>query len=104
MHTATATALIVTALIASILLLLERGDRLYAGLAAIVAGVETLIVFDVVRLSISGVRIGVILAGVLAIAGALCWSRSSAKWPVTASTLITLVGLLQLLSGLHVLR
>jgi hypothetical protein len=104
MHTGTTTALIVTALAASILLLLGRGDRLYAGLAVIVAGVETLMVFDVLRLSISGVRIDVILAGLLAVAGALCWSKSTAKWPITASTLIALVGLIQLLVGLRVLR
>ena len=104
MHTATATALILTALAASILLLFGRGDRLYAGLATIVAGIETLMVLDVLRLSISGVRIDVILAGLLAVAGALCWSRASSKWPITASTLIAIVGLIQLLAGLRVLR
>ena len=49
-------------------------------------------------------RIDVILAGLLAVAGAVCWSRSSSKGLTTAATLVTLVGLLQLLVGLRVLR
>jgi len=46
----------------------------------------------------------VILPAVLVVTGGVCWSRSTAKSAITASTVIALVGLIQLLLALRVLR
>lgn len=104
MHFDTGTALIVTALVAAIVLITERGDRLFPGLAVLAAGVEALIAFDIMKLSVSSFRIDLILAGLLTVAGAVCWGRTAAKPQVTAATLVTAVGVLQLLASLNVLN
>lgn len=104
MHIETTTALILTALAASLLLLSQRGDRLFPGLAALAAGVEALIAFDILSISVSKLRIDLILAGLLVVAGGWCWQKSSSKSAVAAATVVVVVGLLQLLGGLRVLR
>jgi hypothetical protein len=104
MHIETTTALILTALAAAIVLLLDRGDRLFPGLAVLAAGLEALIAFDIVKISVAKFRIDLILAALLVIAGGWCWSKSSTKSAIAAATVVVLVGLLQLLGGLRVLR
>jgi hypothetical protein len=104
MHIETTTALILAALAASVLLLLDRGDRLFPGLAVLASGVEALIAFDLLKISVAKFRIDLILAGLLVIAGGWCWQKSSTKGAIAASTVVVVVGLLQLLGGLRVLR
>lgn len=104
MHIETTTALILTALAAAVLLVMQRGDRLFPGLAVLAAGIEALIAFDIVKISVSKLRLDLILAGLLVLAGAWCWQKSSTKTAIAAATAIVLVGLLQLLGGLRVLR
>ena len=104
MHIETTTALTLTALAASVLLLLNRGDRLFPGLAVLAAGIQALIDFDVVKISVGKLRLDLILAALLVIAGAWCWQKSSTKSAIAAATVVVLVGLLQLLGGLRVLR
>src|SRR4026209_2024695 len=104
MHAATSTALVITALVASAYLLTHKGDRLYPGIAVVVAGIQALIVFKIMSISVTKFRIDVALAGALTVAGALCWHRSSTKGAIAASTAVTLIGLLELLSALKILR
>lgn len=104
MHMNTGTALILTALAGAILLLTQRGDRLFPGLAVLAAAIEALIAFDLMSISIARFRLDLILSGLLVVAGAICWSRASTRPAVTAATAVTLVGLLQLLGALDVLR
>ena len=103
MHVQFTTALIVTALIAAVVLVLDRGDRLFPILALIACGIEALLVFHVIELSSNKFRIDVILAALMVVAGGVCWARSGGKSAVTAATLVTLVGAIQLLYGLHFL-
>jgi len=104
MHIETTTALILTALAASVLLLLQSGDRLPPGLATLAAAIEALIAFDLIAISVAKIRLDLILAGLMVVGGAWCWQKSSSKSSVAAATVVVLIGLLQLLGGLRVLR
>ena len=98
------TALIVCALIASVILVLQGGERLVPLIALVACAIEALIVFHVIQLSSAKLRIDVILPAVLVVTGGISWSRAASKSAITASTVITLVGLIRLLHSLHVFR
>jgi hypothetical protein len=98
------TALVVCALIASVILVLHGGERLIPVIALVACAIEALIVFHVIQLSSPRIRIDIILAAVLAVTGGIAWARSSAKSAVTAATVIALVGVIQLLWALHAFR
>jgi hypothetical protein len=98
------TALVVCALIASVMLALSGGDRLFPAIALMACALEALIVFRVIHLSSPKLRIDVILPAVLVVTGGICWARSATKLAITASTVIAVVGLIQLLLAIHVLR
>ena len=104
MHVSYAEALIVTALLASLLLALGRAERMFSLVAVAVSGIEALIVFDVITFKVRPFRLDVVFPALLVIAGGICWSRLSTKGQVTAATVVTLVGLIQLLTALHVFR
>jgi len=97
------TALVVVAFASAALLLAQSSERLFAGIAFIAAGIECLLVFKLMTLSLSSIRIDVILPALLVVGGGMAWYRTSGKSHVTASTLVTVVGLLQLLESLRVL-
>src|SRR5215510_4942292 len=98
------TALVVCALIASVLLVLQGGQRLVPLIALVACAIEALIAFRLIHLSSEKLRIDVILPVILVITGGICWARAASKTAITAATVITLVGLIQLLRALHVLR
>jgi hypothetical protein len=98
------TALVVCALIASVMLALSGGLRLIPVIALVACALEALIVFRVIQLSSPKLRIDVILPAVLVVTGGICWSRSATKSAITASTVIAIVGLIQLLRAIQVLR
>lgn len=98
------TALVVGALIAAVMLVLQGGERLVPVIALVACAIEALIVFRLIHLSSAKLRIDVILPAVLAVTGVICWSRSAAKSAITASTVIAVVGLVQLLLALRVFR
>jgi hypothetical protein len=104
MHTHTSTALIVAALVAAAYLLFGKVDRLWPMVAVIVAGLEALIAFKILTMSLKTFRIDLALAAALCVAGAVAWHKSSTKGAVSAAAAVTLIGLLQLLTALHVLR
>ena len=96
-------ALVIIALAASIWLVMQESNRLFPMLAVVASGLEVLIAFGVISLSIAKYRIDVILPALLVVGGGMAWYRTSGKSHVTASTLVTMVGLLQLLESLRVL-
>jgi hypothetical protein len=102
MHFNLDTALVVTALVGAIVLILHRDDRLFPVIAGVAAGLEALMVFHIISLSSGKFRIDVILPALLVLAGGLSWSRSTTKPTVTAATAVTLAGLIQLLAALRV--
>ena len=102
MHIHTGSALIVVALVSSVVLLLEKSERTISLVAVLASGIEALLAFGLMSLSLAKFRIDVVLPALLVIAGAIAWARSSGKHAVTAGTLVTLVGALQLAGALHV--
>jgi len=103
MHVQFSTALVVTALIAAIVLVLNRGDRLFPVLALLACGIEAMLVFHWIELSSNKFRIDVLLPALMTVAGGVCWARSAGKSTVSAATLVTAVGAIQLLFALRFL-
>ena len=101
MHVHFGTALVVTALISAIVLLLNKTDRIFPLVALVAAGIEALIVFDVISLSSGKFRIDVILPAALVIATGASWSKAASKSVVTAATTGFIVGVTQLMFALH---
>ncbi|MBV8761066.1 MAG: hypothetical protein JO257_27470 [Deltaproteobacteria bacterium] len=102
MHIHLGNALVVVAFISSIVLLLQS-ERTIALIATVASGIETLLVFGLMSLSLVRFRIDVVLPALLAIAGGIAWARASGKHVITAATLVTCVGTLQLLEALRIL-
>jgi hypothetical protein len=103
MHIQTSTALIVVALVSSVVLLLEKSERTISLVALIAAGIDALLAFGLMSLSLARFRIDVMLPGLLVVCGVIAWARSSSKSAITAATLLTVVGGLQLGGVLHML-
>lgn len=92
--------LAIAALGCGVLLVVQNQARVFAVIAAVVAAVEVLLALNILRLSISGVPLGLVLGAGLAVAGALCWTKVQAKLYVSAATLILLVGAMQVFTSL----
>ena len=91
--------LAVAALVCAILLVVQLKLRLWPAVAAVVSGLEVLLAFGIVRLSVAGFPLGTILGIALAVAGVLVWLRVHGKTHVSAATVIALVGAFQTLSA-----
>lgn len=98
------TVLAIVALVASCILLLNSIARLPAIIALVASGVEVLMGLGILRLAVEGVPIRLILGGAIAVAGVLVFLRVGTKTAVAASTCLALVGGLQVLEALRVLR
>lgn len=96
--------LIVCALVGSVLVVMQSGDRVFPMIAVVAAGLQALIAFDILELSLRKYRIDVILPALLVVSAAICWSRASAKIATTAATVVLFVGAIQLLSAIDMLR
>jgi len=90
-----------TALIASVILLLQNAHRVLALVALAVSGVEVLMAFGIVHLGVRGIPLGLVLAAALAVVGVLIHLRVHGKGAVSAATLVAFVGIAQVLSALH---
>ncbi len=101
MHIELGTVLAVTALLSSLVLI--KTDRLFALVALAAAAIQTLMAFGVMTLTLAKFRIDVILPALLLLAGAVCWTKVATKSAITAATIITLLGSLELLIALRVL-
>lgn len=93
--------LCIVALVAS-LLLLQGSSRTAAVVAAIVAGIEVVLALGLVSLSVKGLPLGLILALALCAAGVLCWMRSGGKTAVSAATVVSLIGAVQVVQALGI--
>jgi hypothetical protein len=90
-----------TALIASIVLLMQNSHRALALVALVVSGIEMLLAFGIVHFGVRGLPLGLIFGATLAIVGSLTYARVHRKSTVAAGTLIAFVGAVQALSALH---
>ncbi len=102
MHFNLGTTMVVTTLVASLYLLLHKSDRMVPTVAVIAAAIQALIVFGLMSLSLAKFRIDVILPAVLTVAGAVCWGKESTKGTITAATLLTAIGAMELLLALRI--
>ncbi len=96
MHFGLGHSLVAIAVVASIWLVLQGGDRLFPVLALVASGVEALIGFGIISLSVAKYRIDVILPALLVVAAVMCWTRATVKGTITAATAAGLVGAVQL--------
>jgi hypothetical protein len=94
-----ANAFALAALVASAFLLLGSAARIPAVFATAAAGLEVLMAYGVVHLSVSGFPVGLVLGAVLLAAGIVAYLRVSAKGAVSAATIAVLVGMVQVLRG-----
>lgn len=98
-----ATVLIIATFVSSIYLLLNKSDRTFPLLATIASGIELLLATGLMSLSLAKFRIDVILPAILVVAGVACWGKESSKGTITASTVVTVIGAMQLLLALRIL-
>lgn len=96
-------ALSIIALAASVILLFSAQARVPAAVAVGATGVEVLLAFHIVHLSIWRVPVNLILGAALLAAAAVIYFKSVNKPAVTAATVAVLVGAVQVLRGLKVL-
>ncbi|HYQ80417.1 MAG TPA: hypothetical protein VEP68_02890 [Anaeromyxobacteraceae bacterium] len=94
-----ANALALAALIASGFLLLGSAARIPAVFATVAAGLEVLMAYGLVHLSVSSFPVSLVLAVVLLVAGVIAYLRVAAKGAVSAATIAVLVGVIQVLRG-----
>jgi hypothetical protein len=104
MHLSFAHTSIIAALIASVWLVVQGGDRLFPLIAAVASGVEALMAFGLVNISTARVGIHLLLPALLAGAAAVCWARASTKTAITAAAVAALIGVMQVLEALAILH
>lgn len=97
------TVLILTTLLASLVLAGQKSDRVFPTIAVIASGLQALMAFGILTLTLAKFRVDVILPALLVIAGIVCWSRSSTKTAITAGTLVTMIGAIELTLALRLL-
>lgn len=90
------TALVLAALVAAALAVAFSSQRLVPVIAFAAAGIEAVLRFGLVRIDARGLPLALVLAGTLAITGAIVWSRANGKSTVTAAAIVALVGIVQL--------
>ena len=100
MHVQLGTVLVVVAVICSVLLVMNRGDKLFPVVAVVASGILALMHFGVMSLSLRAFRVDVILPAVLVVAGAMCWARSSSKSDTTSATVLLAAATILLARGL----
>lgn len=96
----TLTTALVIAAFAGSLYMLSHPARLYAVLAVLASGLELALVQGWVTFGIKGVSLTLVLGAVLAVAGAILFSKASSKLQVASGTIVTLVGALQVLDAI----
>jgi drug/metabolite transporter (DMT)-like permease len=98
------TVLVLAAAVASATLLLTHTQRVAAGVALLASGLQILMIYDILQIHSKALPLPLILGAALLIAGGFVWAKSSARTAVTASTVIALVGALQVLLAAGALR
>jgi uncharacterized protein YybS (DUF2232 family) len=93
-------ALAVSALLAAVALFLSAQSRTLATIALVAGALEVAMAFGVLRLSVAGVPLGLVLGLGLAVPGILAWLRVSAKTAVSAAAIVAFTGVLQVLSAI----
>ena len=98
-----ATVLIGLTLACSIYLLLNKSDRMFPMLAVIASGIQLLMALGIMTLTFARFRPDVILPALLVVAGGICWTRVSTKGTITAASVVTVIGAIELLLATRIL-
>ncbi len=93
-------ALALSALVASVALLLAHSSRTLALVALVASGIEVAMSLGLIHLSVAHLPLGIVLGLALAVPGVLAWMRSSAKTATSAAVIVAFVGVLQVASAL----
>ena len=88
--------MVLVALVGAIVLVARGGSRPFALAALLASGVEALLAFRLIQLSVVRVDLLTLLAAALLVSGGVCWYREGGKATVTSATAVALVGALQL--------
>jgi hypothetical protein len=89
----------IVALVASVILL-QFKRRYFPIIAVVASGVEVAIAFGLVKLSIAGLPLMLILGAVLTAMGVIIFMKVNTKLMLAASTILTFIGVVQLLAAL----
>lgn len=93
-------ALVLAALAAAVVAVVFSGNRLVPILALVASGLEAVLRFGLVTLSVRGIAVGLVLAVALAVTGVVLWTRAARKIVITAATVLAFVGIVQTLTAL----
>jgi hypothetical protein len=97
MHLVLACVAVVAALI-----LIQHRPLLFPIIALAVSGIEALMALRVLNIRLAGLSLDLVFGATLIVCGAAVYTRALAKSVVAASTVVAMVGVLQLLGGLHI--
>jgi hypothetical protein len=92
-----ATTSTVIALAASVILVVREDHKLFPTMAVLASGVEAVMAFGLMQISMKGFSLGLALAALLTVGGVFSWTRAREKTSVSTSAIVALVGALQLL-------
>ncbi len=85
----------------SIVLLLQHRARLFPVIALVASGLELLMAFGFLHFSLGSISTLLVLGAALIVGGVGVYLKASGKPVVSAATVVTLIGALQVASALH---
>jgi hypothetical protein len=94
--------LVLLAVAASVLLLVQHSNRLLPTVALLASGLQALAAFGVLEVQSGVVSLPLLFGAAILVAGVGIWLRIRDRTPVTAATVLALVGALQVLQALGV--
>jgi hypothetical protein len=95
------TVLACIAVVAALVMTIQHRPLVFPIIALVVSGLEALMALHVLHFSIANLPLGLIFGGVLVVAGAMVYLKTSGKSVIAAATVVVVVGALQVLNGLH---
>ena len=84
----------------SVLMFLQFKKRLFPVVALVASGLDLLMALGVFHFSV-GIPLGVVLGGAMVVAAVAVHMKTSSKTLVTATSVLGLIGAIELLLGLH---
>ena len=89
------------ALVGSLVLSARHRPVLFPVIAAVASALEVLMAFGLVHLSIARLPLAMVFGVMLLVGGIATYVRTGDKTSVTAATVVTLVGAMQVLAAVH---
>jgi hypothetical protein len=96
-----AQAPLLVALAASVLLLFKVPVRVFPIIALIACGLEVLRAFNIASFKLPMASAPLLLGGAMIVGAVGSWVKSQARIPITAATVVAMVGVARVLTRLH---